>query len=221
MLPSLDDTASIDQSIVPDYVINFMRGETPESLARKKEAKQWGARNVTVIPRRDTFSSHLIELSNHFTSTAGSFGVRGMGNDSQRSDLRRHFTGWRGGVVYNTFLTFLILIVGIISLILVVTRTKEFSGQLAIFTGSCSQTTRISIGLHVVINVFTVVLLAGANYVFQVLTSPTRREISDAHDRKRWLDIGVSSLRNLAYVSTFRSIIGAATLLVAIAIQVM
>ncbi len=214
---SLDDTASIDQSLVPDYVINFMRGETPESLARKKEARQWGERRVTVTPRRDTFSSHLVELSNHFTSSGGG----PSGNGSERSDLRRHFTGWRGGIVYNTLLSFLILVVGIISLILVVTRTKVFSGQLAIYSGDCSTATRINIGVHVVINVFTVVLLAGANYVFQVLTSPTRREITEAHDRKQWLDIGVCSLRNFLHVSGFRAALAAVIMLVAIALQVM
>ncbi|KAI0913914.1 hypothetical protein F4823DRAFT_469980 [Ustulina deusta] len=213
---SLDDTASIDQSLVPDYVINFMRGETPESLARKKEARQWGERRVTVTPRRDTFSSHLVELSNHFTSSGGG----PSGNGSERSDLRRHFTGWRGGIVYNTLLSFLILVVGIISLILVVTRTKVFSGQLAIYSGDCSTATRINIGVHVVINVFTVVLLAGANYVFQVLTSPTRREITEAHDRKQWLDIGVCSLRNFLHVSGFRAALAAVIMLVAIALQV-
>ncbi|KAI1419384.1 hypothetical protein F5Y12DRAFT_260391 [Xylaria sp. FL1777] len=216
ILRSLDDTASIDQSLVPDYVINFMRGETPESLARKKEARQWGERRVTITPRRDTFSSHLVELSNHFTSSA-----RGAtSNGTQQSDLRRHFTGWRGGIVYNTLLAFLILVVGIISLILVATRTRVFSGQLAIFSGDCATATRINIGVHVVINVFTVVLLAGANYVFQVLTSPTRREITAAHDRKQWLDIGVCSPRNFFHVSGFRAGLAAVTLLVAIAIQV-
>ncbi|KAI1750761.1 hypothetical protein F4782DRAFT_232161 [Xylaria castorea] len=215
MLRSFDDTASIDQSLVPDYVINFMRGETPESLARKKEARQWGERNVYITPRRNTFSSHLVELSNRLSS-----GNSPSGDGSQRSDLRRHFTGWRGGIIYLTLLTFLILVVGIISLILVVTRTKVFSGQLAIYSGDCATANRINIGVHVVINVFTVVLLAGANYVFQILTSPTRREITAAHDRKQWLDIGVSSLRNFLHVSGFRAIMGAATLLIAIAIQV-
>ncbi|KAJ8124488.1 hypothetical protein O1611_g9152 [Lasiodiplodia mahajangana] len=216
ILRSLDDTASIDQSLVPDYVINFMRGETPESLARKREERQWGERNVVITPRRDTLSSHLVELGNHLASATG----LSRGDGSERSDLRRHFTGWRGGIVYNTLLTFLILVVGIISLILVVTRTKVFSGQLAIYTGDCPTATRINIGVHVVINVFTVVLLAGANYVFQILTSPTRREVSKAHDQKRWLDIGVSSLRNFRHVSRFRAVVGAVTLLVAIAIQV-
>ncbi|KAI1308592.1 hypothetical protein F5Y03DRAFT_404889 [Xylaria venustula] len=216
ILRSLDDTASIDQSLVPDYVINFMRGETPESLARKKEARQWGERRVTVTPRRNTFSSHLVELSNHFTSSGGG----PTNNGSQRSDLRRHFTGWRGAMIYNTLLAFIILVVGIISLILVVTRTRVFSGQLAIFSGDCATATRINIGVHVVINVFTVVLLAGANYVFQVLTSPTRREVTVAHERKQWLDIGVCSPRNFRHVSGFRAGLGAVILLLAIVIQV-
>ncbi|KAJ2975513.1 hypothetical protein NUW58_g8331 [Xylaria curta] len=216
VLRAFDDTASIDQSLVPDYVINFMRGETPESLARKQEARKWGERNVTITPpRRNTFNSHLVEIGNHLASVTGP-----SGTGSQQSDLRRHFTGWRGGIVYNTLLTFLILVVGIISLILVVTRTKVFSGQLAIYSGDCSTANRINTGVHVVINVFTVVLLAGANYVFQILTSPTRREISEAHSRKEWLDIGVSSLRNVVHVSKFRAIVGATTLLIAIAIQV-
>ncbi|KAK5634621.1 hypothetical protein RRF57_010334 [Xylaria bambusicola] len=217
ILRSLDDTASIDQSLVPDYVINFMRGETPESLARKKEARQWGERQVTITPpRRDTLTSHLVELSNHFTSSGGG----ATGNGSHRSDLRRHFTGWRGGIVCNTLLAILILIVGIISLILVITRTKVFSGQLAIFTGDCSTATRINIGVHVIINVFTVVLLAGANYVFQILTSPTRHEVAEAHDRKQWLDIGMCSLRNFLHVSGFRAGLAAVIIVVAIALQV-
>ncbi|KAI1116287.1 hypothetical protein F5Y14DRAFT_76763 [Nemania sp. NC0429] len=214
-----DDTASIDQSLVPDYVIHFMRGETPESLARKKEARQWGQRDVVITPpRRDTLSSHLVELGNYFTSTTGP--TRDGGSSSQQSDQRRQLSGWRGGVAYNTLLAFLILVVGIVNLILVVTRTRAFSGHLAIYSGGCAAATRISIGIHVVINVFTVVLLAGANYVSQVLTSPTRREVSDAHDRKRWLDIGVASIRNFLHVSRLRAALGTVTLLVAIAIQV-
>lgn len=199
-----------------------MRGETPESLARKKEARQWGERNVVIAPpRRDTLSSHLVELGNYFTSTTTGQS-RGDDDGSQRSELRRRFlTGWHGGVAYNTLLAFLILVVGIVNLVLVVTRTRKFSGQLAIYSGDCATATRLNIGIHVVINVFTVVLLAGANYVFQVLTSPTRREVSEAHDRKRWLDIGVTSFRNLVRVSRLRAALGVVTLLVAIAIQVM
>lgn len=219
MLRSFDDAASIDQSIVPDYVINFMRGETPESLARKKEAKGWGERNVVITPRRDTLTSHLVELGNYFSSTTDL--TRGVGSEGRRSGIRRHLTGWRGGVVYNTLLALLILIASIICLILVVTKTKAFSGELVIFSGDCPTARRINIGLHVVVNVFAVVLLAGANYIFQILMSPTREEISEAHDRRRWLDIGVPSIRNFVHVSGFRAATGTVILVAAIALQVM
>ncbi|KAI0206778.1 hypothetical protein F4808DRAFT_7024 [Astrocystis sublimbata] len=211
-----DDTASIDQSIVPDYVINFMRGETPESLARKKEARQWGERSVNITPpRRNTLSSHLVELGDYFSSVRNP-----SGNPSNRSVFGGHFTGWRGGVLYNTLLSSLIWIVGIIGLILVVTKTKAFSGQLTIFSGDCATANRMKVGIHVVINVFTIILLAGANYVFQVLTSPTRKEIDVAHKHRLWLDIGVCSLKNTLHISGLRAILAIATLLVAIGITV-
>ncbi|KAI0394286.1 hypothetical protein F5Y17DRAFT_264289 [Xylariaceae sp. FL0594] len=213
-----DDTASIDQSIVPDYVINFLKGETPESLARKREANRWGQRDVVINPRNDTLSSHLVELGNHFASTTDL--THGAGNHSQRSGTRRHLSSWRGGVLYNALLALLVLIATIVCLILVVLQTKAFSKQLAIFSGDCSKARRMNIGLHAVVNVSAVVLLAGANYIFQILMSPTREEVAEAHDRKRWLDIGVPSIRNFFHVSGFRAVTGTMILVVAIGIQV-
>ncbi|KAI2623775.1 hypothetical protein GGS21DRAFT_541348 [Xylaria nigripes] len=213
-LHPLDETASIDQTIVPDYVINFMRGETPESLAKKKEAKKWAESNMAMSPR-DTYTSHFIELDP--LSAADPHSIR---NGGGRGRLRRYLTGWRGGVAYNILLAFLILVVDIVYLVMGATRTKGFSAQLAIYSGNCSTATRIKIGTSAAINVFGIVLLAGANYIFQVLISPTRDEISKAHDRKRWLDIGVPSLRNVAFISRPRAILGVIVLIIAIAMHV-
>ncbi|KAI0156934.1 hypothetical protein GGR57DRAFT_74854 [Xylariaceae sp. FL1272] len=219
-----EETATIDRSIVPDYVINFMRGETPETLARKKEARQWGERSVTVTPytNRESFLSHPVEMGYYYSSsiTGLTNGANEDGRGSGQRDARRNSTGWRGGVLYNTILATLIFVVSLVGFVLVITKTKSISGELAIYSGACRAATQLNIGLHVVINVFGVVLLAGANYVFQVLASPTRDEMTAAHDNKRWLDIGVSSLRNFAHVSGFRATVGAIALLVAIAIQV-
>ncbi|KAI1811411.1 hypothetical protein GGS20DRAFT_110557 [Poronia punctata] len=216
MLRSFDDSASIvDHSIVPDYVINFMRGETPESLARKKEAKRWVERNVVLNQRRDTLSSHLVEMGNYFGSTTDLTG--GVGREGQKGG---RMTGWRGGVFYNALLAMLVFVVVVVCLIIVVTRTKAFLGELVVFSGDCVAANRIDTGLHVIVNVFAAVLLAGANYVFQILLSPTREEVSEAHDHKRWLDIGIPSIRNLAHVSGFRAAMGIITLVVAIAGQV-
>ncbi|KAI1085167.1 hypothetical protein F5B20DRAFT_567849 [Whalleya microplaca] len=214
-----DDTASIAGSIVPDYVVNFLRGETPETLARKKEQRKWGERDVVITPRRDTFTSHLVQFGNLFSSSSN-LDLNGNSNGTQQSGLRRHFTGWRGGVVFNTLLAFVILVVGIICLILAIAETKLLSGQSALYSGDCAIAKNINMGLHVVINVFAVILLASANYVFQVLSSPTRRELTQAHANKRWLDIGIPSLRNFAHISGFRTTISAIVLLTAVATQV-
>ncbi|KAI4861544.1 hypothetical protein F4820DRAFT_59128 [Hypoxylon rubiginosum] len=216
-----DDTASIDRSIVPDYVVNFIRGETPETLARRKERKKWGQHGVEVTPRRETFASHPIEFGHYYSSSSDlTEDLNADSNWSRRSGLRRHITGWRGGVIFNSLISFIILLVGIICLILVITKTKLLSGESAIFSGDCGTAEHINMGIHVVINVFGVALLSGANYVFQVLSSPTRREVVVAHENKHWLDIGIPSLRNFAHISGFRTTIAAIILLSAVATQV-
>ncbi|KAI1631704.1 hypothetical protein F4809DRAFT_149808 [Biscogniauxia mediterranea] len=216
-----DDAVSIDRSIVPDYIVNFMRGETPETLARKREQRKWGERGVEITSRRDTLTSHLVEYGQFYSSsTELTGGMNGRSNSSARTGLRRHFTGWRGGVVFNTLLAFIILVVGIICLILVITRTKLISGESAIYSGNCTTANNINIGIHVVINVLTIAILSGANHVFQVLSSPTKQEVSAAHENKWWLDIGVPSLRNLIHISGFRVALGVVVLLIAVVTQI-
>jgi len=61
---------------------------------------------------------------------------------------------------------------------------------------SCSETRKLSAGIHVVINALSTILLAGSNYCMQCLSAPTRSQVDEAHRQHRWMDIGVSSLRN-------------------------
>ncbi|KAF1945579.1 hypothetical protein EJ02DRAFT_338180, partial [Clathrospora elynae] len=55
--------------------------------------------------------------------------------------------------------------------------------------------------LHLIINVFSTMVLAASNYTMQILHSPTREEIDSAHSRGQWLNIGLLSIRNLPYIS--------------------
>ena len=66
-----------------------------------------------------------------------------------------------------------------------------------IYRGDCKKSHRLSLLLHVVINVLSTVLLAASNLCMQLLSAPTRSEINKAHARYTWLDIGVPSFRNL------------------------
>ncbi|RYP59574.1 hypothetical protein DL769_008482 [Monosporascus sp. CRB-8-3] len=223
--PRPDDATSIARSIVPDYILHYMRGETPESLARKREEKTWGQRDVNIEDRRNTYASYPVEYGHYSSSTdltrGAARGGNGYSSASRHSGLRRHFTGWRGGVVFNMIIFFLILVVEIVLLIVVLTKTGLLAGDPTMWSGDCRKARDINVGLHAIISVFSVVFLAGANYVFQVLTSPTRGEVDKAHESKRWLDIGVTSMRNFAHISGFRVFLGSAVLFTAISIQVM
>ncbi|RYO95222.1 hypothetical protein DL766_006183 [Monosporascus sp. MC13-8B] len=224
--PRPDDATSIARSIVPDYILHYMRGETPESLARKREEKTWGQRDVNIEDRRDTYASCPVEYGHHYSSSTdltrgATRGGNGYGSASRHSGLRRYLTGWRGGVVFNTIIFFLILVVEIVLLIIVLTKTRLLAGDPTVWSGDCGKARDINVGLHAVISVFSVVFLAGANYVFQVLTSPTRSEVDKAHESRRWLDIGVTSMRNFAHISGFRVFLGSTVLLTAVSTQVM
>lgn len=73
-----------------------------------------------------------------------------------------------------------------------------------LYEGSCSTSHSINIGLHVLINILSTLLVTGSSYCMQVLSAPTRSEVDLAHSQQEWLDIGVLSLRNLRRISKWR-----------------
>ena len=67
--------------------------------------------------------------------------------------------------------------------------------------GDCSKSKKLSLWLHLAINILSTLLLGASNYCMQCLSSPSRAEIDSAHSEHIWLDIGVPSVRNLRRVS--------------------
>lgn len=76
-----------------------------------------------------------------------------------------------------------------------------------LFTGNCTIASRLSASLHIAINLLSSLLLGASNLCMQLLSVPTRAEIDKAHARKKWLDIGIPSLRNLNHIAKKRQII--------------
>ncbi|KAI1851114.1 hypothetical protein JX266_003779 [Neoarthrinium moseri] len=214
-----EDSASVlSRSLVPDYVVNYMRGETPETLARKREQRLWGERDIQITPQRERFMSQQAYFDDPWSSRINLTSGEKVG-DRQRS-LRGLFNGWRGGVTFNAFLSLVILLVAVICLVIMVTKPQVVTGAATILSGSCASATTLNTALHVLINVLTIIILAGGNYVFQLLTSPTRAELAAAHDKKQWLDIGIPSLRNYSHISGFRASLATIVLVAAVATQV-
>jgi hypothetical protein len=75
-----------------------------------------------------------------------------------------------------------------------------------IYKGDCNVSQRLSLSLHLVINGLSTLLFSSSNLCMQLLASPTRKEIDEAHRKWRWLDIGVPSIRNLRSIALDRRI---------------
>ncbi|KUJ10921.1 uncharacterized protein LY89DRAFT_655765 [Mollisia scopiformis] len=86
-------------------------------------------------------------------------------------------------------------------------REKGPDGYPAIETSSCDGASRLSQGIHYVINILATILLAASNYYMQRLSSCTRSEIDRAHQRGSWADVGVSSVRNMRFMSWDRIVL--------------
>jgi hypothetical protein len=99
----------------------------------------------------------------------------------------------RGQVV----ITFLVLIINIVWTIWASTKYGTQGGIGTIFSGDCGTSQLLNVYLHIIINALSTLLLGTSNYCMQLISAPTRREIDHAHSQKRWLDIGVPSVRNI------------------------
>ncbi|KAK4195080.1 hypothetical protein QBC40DRAFT_237267 [Triangularia verruculosa] len=236
------DGHTIARNLVPDYVVNYIRGETPETVSKRKYI-HYGVGKEGKYPLPGSSHRHLQSRAAEFGGfyDSGSSEGRGSGDahgDEGRLDFGNEkggrgggrglrntlLVGWRAGVALNTLVGFVILIAGFVCLILAISKASLAGGpggRLAIFTGDCAAATRVDWGLHAVINAFGVVLLAGAHYVFQVLSSPTRGEVDEAHGKWQWLDIGVPSFRNLRFIARMRVVLAVVVLGSAAVTQIM
>ncbi|KKY39973.1 hypothetical protein UCDDA912_g00017 [Diaporthe ampelina] len=226
-----------DSTLIPDYVVNYIRGETPETVARRKRnGGNQGARNVDIIHQHRPQQSHMVLLEGvqenrarrahdamsqiTASSTMTELQMILPSTNEKPRKRRRLMTGWRLGVVLNALLAFVILVISFVCLVYAGTAIAILVGDMDLFTGSCADVTSLDWRLHALINVLVVILIVGANYVFQVLSSPTRSEIAGAHEGKRWLEIGVPSLRNFRHIGKGRVVLASILLTVAVVTQV-
>ncbi|KAH6690325.1 hypothetical protein F5X68DRAFT_69103 [Plectosphaerella plurivora] len=211
--------------IVPDYIINYLRGETPESLARKREMKQNPTPEEIANELRNQFEGFSDGASAHYDAGINdSQGelihvLPGHGTELIGMGMRQAIRGWRGGVILNCIIAGLIVLATVISFVVAI--ATERSGESRIFQGTCASTQMLSFGLHAAISLICMAILVAANYGFQILTSPTRIEVDMAHDAGRWLDIGLPSFRNMRSIARTRAIVAGVLLTSAVSVQVM
>lgn len=123
------------------------------------------------------------------------------------------FSGWRRSGLINTICMF--LLTGVMVGILAGSNTfsthdvwdilGDQTGRV-VYTGTCNRTRALNIGLHLLINIVSTLVLASSNFFMQVLCAPTRSELDEAHVKRKFLEIGVQSPRNLLRIPFPRSI---------------
>lgn len=114
--------------------------------------------------------------------------------------------GWQFGVLFCACSTSLVFILNLAVTAWSLSHYRLSDGQQVLFEGSCDKANNVNTALHFVINVFSTILLSSSNYCMQCLSAPTREEVDKAHAKRRWLDIGVLSTKNLFSISRKRAV---------------
>jgi len=115
---------------------------------------------------------------------------------------RQRLSGWRFSVLNFATWASIVFLVNLVVTIWGSVAPRESRGVLV--EGDCGRIKTLNSGIHILINVLSTILLSGSNYCMQCLSAPTRGEIDQEHAARRWLDIGVPSVRNLRRISRRR-----------------
>lgn len=113
--------------------------------------------------------------------------------------------GWRKTAVINTSIVGFFAIANLSTLFWSLSKTSVSENNV-FSSGDCSKISLLNTSLHLLLNIASSLIIASSNFFMQVLNSPTRAEVDQAHARKRWLEIGVPSLRNVLHVSPYKSV---------------
>jgi hypothetical protein len=112
--------------------------------------------------------------------------------------LQHSLIEWRMPLVAGVILTTSIFLFNLIlTLSVSLTNGLQEDGRGIIYKGRCSKVKTLDSTLHVLINILSTMLLSTSNYAMQALSAPTRPEVDAQHANNEWLDIGVTSMRNL------------------------
>ncbi|KAI0868376.1 hypothetical protein GGS24DRAFT_513528 [Hypoxylon argillaceum] len=137
-------------------------------------------------------------------------------------------TGWKQAATVNCILLCIISIILIGLLITTAIQAGGIEDPVLFYEGSCKQKSAsyLNFFLHLLINIVSTLVVsrkvkfifitspmclpdllnfASSNFFMQILNAPTRDEIDAAHQQGTWLEIGVSSARNVFRVSKFKT----------------
>ncbi|KAK3313329.1 hypothetical protein B0H66DRAFT_349215 [Apodospora peruviana] len=111
---------------------------------------------------------------------------------------------------HRTAFLFLLLSLAILLLLAIFlgisTNLTGISGFTTVYQGKCSSTSSMNAGLQFAVAVISVIISVSTDFFLRLAISPTPHDISKAHTQNQWLDIGTHSLRNMRFVSRWRTL---------------
>ena len=126
--------------------------------------------------------------------------------ESEPTKRSNRFQGWRFGVLACTLSTCMVLVLNVSLATWALARHGwGRNGQPILHEGKCDTVSKLSTGIHLLINSMSTVLLCASSYCMQCLSAPTRKDLDHAHSKQSWLDIGVLSPRNMKALPKSRS----------------
>jgi len=149
-----------------------------------------------------------------YNSLPSEYELTGLNTTTSRASIisqkqawaQRHLKGWRFGILSGSTLALLVFAINTAATIYGgIESKKNDNGRKILYEGDCESVRKINLGLHLAINLLSTILLGASNYGMQCLSAPTRNEVDVAHSKRRWLDIGVLSIRNITSISRRRA----------------
>ncbi|KAI0882824.1 uncharacterized protein GGS22DRAFT_190805 [Annulohypoxylon maeteangense] len=113
---------------------------------------------------------------------------------------------WRRAGIFNLGLIFLYAIILLICLAVSLSRGSSLYSTTIVYEGICQETNRLDLVFHFLLNLISTLTLASSGFFMQILSSPSRQEIDRAHQQLRSVDIGVSPIKNIRFVSLVKSL---------------
>lgn len=128
------------------------------------------------------------------------------------SGIRRKWQleGWHFEVFVSIIAVTICLVAELIMLVCAVVLNKPQGNQHGVgvlYVGSCAKVERMITILAIPINILATILVATSNYVMQCLSAPSKKDVDEAHAARSYLNIGISSIHNLVYNFSWKSVL--------------
>ena len=121
--------------------------------------------------------------------------------------LRQRLSQQSASLVIYLVITAVVLILNVVVTIWASLKYPAYQDIGTVYEGSCANSQRLVIVIHLFVNVLSTILLAASNSCMRILVAPTWDDAVETHSRRRWLDIGIVSWKNLKIASKPRVVV--------------